>query len=339
MLRQMSHRVRRGWQHRGWRNRLLYPLSLIYAALMSARHCAYKLGIFRRHKLPVPVVVVGNLSVGGTGKTPLVVELVEHFKHRGMKPGVVSRGYRGCSAFWPREVDEGVSAVEVGDEPVLIFRRCRVPVVAAPDRLRGARLLVDKHHCDIIISDDGFQHLALVRDLDIVVIDGERGFGNGWCLPAGPLREPPAALARAGMVVVNGESEGQFVVGEFTMKTHLDHAVQLDNAVTKMRPLSEFAGQTVHALAGVGNPGRFFRQLQTHGIHLIPHEYPDHHAFTPADFAFAADDDHALLMTEKDAVKCQTMMPPAIAARCWVVPLQVTLAPGLLSAVCDRVLS
>ncbi len=334
MLRRLSQHIRRGWQHPGWINRWLYPLSLIYAGLMWLRRRAYQLGICQRHKLPVPLVVVGNISVGGTGKTPLVIELVEHFKSRERKPGVVVRGYRGRSTSWPRLVTEGVSAEQVGDEPVLIFRRCRVPVMAGPDRLRSARLLVgDAHGCDIIISDDGFQHLEMARDLDIVVIDGERRFGNGWCLPAGPLREPLNALARAGIVIVNGEPEA----GELhTMKMHIDHAVPLHGKQT--RALREFAGQPVHAVAGIGNPGRFFRQLQAHGIDLMPHEYPDHHRFTAADFAFAADG-ATVLMTEKDAVKCEALMPAETAARCWVVPLRLALAPALLSEVCDRVWS
>lgn len=335
MLRRLSHMIRRGWRHPRWVNRLLYPLSLGYAGLMSARRRAYGCGLFKRHKLPVPLVVVGNLSVGGAGKTPLVIKLVERFKSRGMNPGVISRGYRGCSPSWPREVVEGVDAEEVGDEPVLIFRRCRVPVVAGPDRLRSARLLLDRHGCDIILSDDGFQHLALARDLDIVVIDGEQPFGNGWCLPAGPLREPPAALARAGIIVVNGEPRPGPGRGEFAMNAYVDRAVRMDGAQT--RGLGEFAGQTVHGVAGIGNPGRFFRQLEAHGIQVVSHEYPDHHRFTPADFAFAANSHLAVLMTEKDAVKCEALtIPPATAGRCWTVPLRVTLPVDLLPAVFDR---
>ena len=334
MLRRMSHLIRRGWRHPGWINRLLYPLSLGYAGLMSVRRRAYARGLFKRHKLPVPLVVVGNLSVGGVGKTPLVIELVAGFKSRGMNPGVISRGYHGRSRRWPREVLAGVDAGEVGDEPVLIFRRCRVPVMAGANRLRSARLLLARHGCDIIISDDGFQHLALARDLDIVVIDGEQPFGNGWCLPAGPLREPPAALARADIIVVNGKPGQEARQGarqeQYAMTVAVDRAVRLDGAQT--RPLSAFAGQTVHGVAGIGNPGRFFRQLAAHGLRVVPHEYPDHHRFTPADFGFA--DDSAVLMTEKDAVKCEALgLPPATADRCWTVPLGVTLAPDLLPAV------
>ena len=327
MLGRLSHIVQRGWRHPGSLNRLLYPLSLLYTGLMSARRRGYELGLLRRRQLPVPVVVVGNISVGGVGKTPLVMALVECLKGRGMNPGVIARGYRGRSGFWPREVAQGVDAGEVGDEPVLIFRRCRVPVAVGPNRLQSARLLLDRHGCDIILSDDGFQHLALARDLDIVVVDGEGRFGNGWCLPAGPLREPPAALARADLIVVNGVA-GE---GEFAMTTHAEHAVSLDGAQT--RALSAFAGQTAHAIAGIGNPGRFFRQLEAHGIRVVPHAHPDHHRFTPTDLGFH--DHELLLMTEKDAVKCEALISPA-AGRCWAVPLGVTLDPGLLPAVLDR---
>ena len=333
MLRPLAELIQRGWQRPGWINRLLYPLSVGYAGVMAVRRQAYRCGILKRHKLPLPLIVVGNISVGGAGKTPLLIELVEHLKSRGMAPGVISRGYRGRSACWPREVDEAATAAEVGDEPVLIFRRCRVPVMVGPDRVRSARLLIDTHRCDIILSDDGFQHLALRRDLDIVVLDGERRFGNGWCLPAGPLREPPGALDRAGIIIANGHSRA----GEFAMDTRIDHAVPLGGGAP--RALREFAGKTVHAVAGIGNPGRFFRQLEAHGITLVAHEYPDHHIFTAADLAFAATErDMAVLMTEKDAVKCETLVTSGKAAgQFWVIPLRVVLEPGLLTAVFDRI--
>ena len=335
MLREVSRQLSNRWQHRGVINLLLYPLSLLYIMIVTARKWAFDLNLLQRHKLPVPVIVIGNLSVGGVGKTPLVIALVEHLTSCGWKPGVIARGYHGTSTHWPREVDEKTPAEEVGDEPKLVFNRCRVAVVADPVRVRGARWLVEKCACDIIVSDDGFQHFALMRDLDIVVVDGERRFANGWCLPAGALREPPSALARAGLVVVHGDATAkQAMDGEYTMHTHIDRARSLDG--TKTRRLAEFAEQHLHAVAGIGNPARFFRQLSAHGIHVTPHEYPDHHGFTAADFAFASDG-AGVLMTEKDAVKCAGFLPQEIASRCWVVAQQVSLADELLREVDRRI--
>lgn len=337
----MRRAIQRGWQQPGWINRLLYPLSLGVAALMTARRLAYRLNLRKRHRLPVPLIVVGNLSVGGTGKTPLVMELVEQLKNRGMNPGVISRGYRpraaAATVAEPRVVREGDTAGLVGDEPLLIFRRCRVPVAVGADRVRSARLLIRAHGCDILLSDDGFQHLALHRDLDIVVVDGERRFGNGWCLPAGPLREPPSALRRADIVVTNvanvaNGTNGTNRAGEFSLITRIDRAIRIGDG--EIRALGEFAGASVHALAAVGNPQRFLAQLRAHGLEVVPHLYPDHHAFTPADLArVLAAGDGAVLMTEKDAVKCA---PLPGADLCWMVPLQVAVGADLMAAVCDR---
>ncbi len=348
----MLSAIQRGWQHPRPLNRLLYPLSLLYASAMQARRQAYRLGVLKSHKLPLPFIVVGNLTVGGVGKTPLLIALVQHLKTRGLAPGVISRGYRGRSAAWPREVTEHVTAAEVGDEPVLIFQRCQVPVVVGPNRMRSARRLLAKHHCDILLSDDGFQHLALQRDMDIVVVDGERRFGNGWCLPAGPLREPRRALQRATLIVVNQQRAQPTRSGEFAMHTSIEWAVRLGDrgdgggggrqTPPQVCKLSDFGGQTVHAVAGLGNPERFFNQLRAHRIQIIAHPYPDHHMFTPADFDFAAAQPNLpVLMTEKDAVKCSPLLASGAltagaAQRYWKVPLQVRLAPELLSAVRAR---
>ncbi|MGR3913753.1 MAG: tetraacyldisaccharide 4'-kinase [Gammaproteobacteria bacterium] len=353
--------LRRGWRRPRWRNRLAYPLSLLYAGLMRARAHAYRCGLLRRHRIAVPVVVVGNLTLGGTGKTPLVIELAHACKARGMKPGVIARGYRAERASGAREITRGMSAFAAGDEPLLIYQKCRVPVAIGRSRAQSAQLLVDKHQCDIIISDDGFQHLALRRDLDIVVIDGERRFGNKWCLPAGPLREPPAALARADFVVVNG-ADADAGAGEIAWEARIEYAVRIgggdggdgggggddndDNGGGggkhaqpggATRALGDFAGMRAHAVAGIGNPGRFFRQLRAHGIDVVQHAFPDHHHFAAADLAFAARGD-TLLLTEKDAVKCAPIIAAGAARGAyWAVPLIAPPPPELLRAVFARI--
>ncbi|MGR3984265.1 MAG: tetraacyldisaccharide 4'-kinase [Gammaproteobacteria bacterium] len=350
----MLRALRRGWRRPRWQNRLAYPLSLLYAGLMRARALAYQCGLLRSYRIAAAVIVVGNLTVGGAGKTPLVIALARACKARGMKPGVIARGYRSRGARGAREVADGMSAREVGDEPLLIHQKCRVPVAVGRSRAQSARLLVDKHHCDIVISDDGFQHLALRRDLDIIVIDGERRFGNNWCLPAGPLREPPAALARADLVVVNGARAG---AGEFALEARIECAVRMDgddaggddtdgdeNAsgragadARRSRALGDFAGMRVHAVAGIGNPGRFFRQLRAHGLEVVPHPFPDHHHFAAADLAFAARGG-TVFLTEKDAVKCAPLIAAGAARGAfWTVPLRITPPPELLRAVFERI--
>ena len=293
----------------------------MYTGLMWCRRRVYDKGLLKQHRIPVPVIVVGNISVGGTGKSPLVIALVEYLRKQGFKPGVIARGYRGSSSFWPRAIVAADTAVEVGDEPLMIFRRCHVPVVVGPDRVRSAQLLVEKFQCNIVVSDDGYQHLALARDIDIVVIDGELGFGNGWCLPSGPLREARSEVARAHIQVVNSPRD---TIGEsaFAMHIEAEAMVRLDHPDTR-RKLSAFAGQTVHAVAGLGNPERFFSTLKRIGLSIIPHVFPDHHIYAPEDFTFAGEQD-VIIMTEKDAVKCTELAP---SSNSWVLPVHARLSP------------
>ncbi|MDD9811042.1 MAG: tetraacyldisaccharide 4'-kinase [Gammaproteobacteria bacterium] len=354
----MRRVVERAWRRRGWLARILYPLSLVYAAGMAARGWAYRAGVFRRYRLPAPLIVVGNLCVGGSGKTPLVMALVDALRARGWRPGVIARGLRAgarAGRDWPREagvdVDAAAAAFEVGDEAALIARRCGVPVFAGPNRRAAAEALLARHRCDILISDDGFQHLQLRRDLDIVVVDARRRFGNGWRLPAGPLRESPAAIRRAALVVVNhsgGDGGGDNDDGDgapiahpnkFRMRVCIDRAVQLVHGGGREKPLREFASrhsQAIHAVAGLGDPSRFFRQLRAHGIDARAHAFPDHHRFTAADFAFAAAAD-TVLMTEKDAVKCEALVAGGeLAGEYWVAPLRVELPAEFIDAVCAK---
>ncbi|MGI9319242.1 MAG: tetraacyldisaccharide 4'-kinase [bacterium] len=312
------HQLQRGWQQPGWINWLALPLSYLYGALMWLRRLCYQSGLATQQHLAVPVIVVGNLTVGGTGKTPLVIELVEYLREKGWTPGVITRGYGGNSSYWPRTLKISDKAEEVGDEPLLIQKRTGGPVVAGPDRVSSARLLVDRLNCDIVISDDGFQHLGLARDLDIVMIDGQRRLGNGWCLPAGPMREFKSVLAEADIKVVN--SAVGPLPGEHAMMIHYGDLYRLNAPETSMA-LSDLRGRRVHAVAGLGNPRRFFDLLQREGLELELHQFSDHHVYTPNDLAFLGGDE-ILIMTEKDAIKCGAI---GISGEIWVLPIRVNL--------------
>lgn len=282
---------------------LLLPISWVFCLLVWARRRAYQWGLIAVQRLPVPVIVVGNITVGGTGKTPLVIRLVEQLRQSGYRPGVVSRGYGGQSETWPQDVFPDSDPMMTGDEPVLIARRTGCPVCVGPDRPEAAKRLVEKSACDVIISDDGMQHYALHRDLEIAVLDGKRRLGNGFCLPAGPLREHRGRLKEAGLVVVNGAHSH----GETSMTLVPGNLVNMADP-EKTRSLDSFSGESVHALAGIGNPSRYFDTLRTAGLHLIEHAFPDHHRFSADELTF--DDQLPVIMTEKDAVKCFSFARP-----------------------------
>jgi tetraacyldisaccharide 4'-kinase len=286
------------------------PLSWLYGAITGLRRALYRAGILRSTRLTVPVIVIGNLSVGGTGKTPLTIALAEGLRERGYTPGVVSRGYGGTQKL-PLLLDASAEPSQVGDEPCLI-RTSGVPVAVGRNRPAAAKLLIDAG-CDIVIADDGLQHYALARDLEICVIDGVRRFGNGRLLPAGPLREPMSRLQKVDYRVCNG---GAVAPGDIAMELHGGMARALVD--DHVQPLADFAGQTVHAIAAIGNPARFFASLRAQGLQVIEHPFPDHHAFVPNDFPF---DGKPVLMTEKDAVKCRTFAQ----AHWWSVPVRAVL--------------
>ena len=292
---------------------------------MWVRSVGYRLGWFTSHTVSVPVIVVGNISVGGTGKSPLVQAIVEHLFHLGWQPGIIARGYGGNSPYWPRIVETNDLAAEVGDEPLMLKKRCGRPIAVGSDRVASAQLLIDQCGCDIIISDDGFQHLRLQRDIDIVVIDGERGLGNGWCLPAGPLREKSAGLQRADMIVINGDGSDRNTGLERLRKLHTmriegDRLMSLGE--DKQIALSALSRKTVHAITGLGNPNRFYQTLREAGLQINCHTFPDHHQFSTNDFEFVKPED-IVVMTEKDAVKCRDLSMPG---QCWVLPVVATLA-------------
>ena len=297
---------------------LLAPLGWVFALFAMLRRAAYRTGMRRSWEVGCPVVVVGNLSVGGTGKTPLVIAIARLLTRRGLRVGVVCRGYRGSASRWPRQVRADSDPNRVGDEAVLLARRTGGPVAAGPNRIAAARILVRRSKCDVILSDDGLQHLRLARDAEIVVVDGVRRHGNGRCLPAGPLREPLGRLASVDLVVVNGDA----TPGELEMQLVPGDVVSLvDPHAT--RPLDSFCGAPVHAVCAIGHAERFFRTLASHGVVPVRHPFPDHHPFSAAEIRF--DDDAPVLMTEKDAVKCERFAD----ARHWYLPVEAVLSSEL----------
>ena len=277
---------------------------------------------------PVPVLVVGNVTVGGTGKTPLVIALARRARERGLTVVVISRGYGGDGGDYPLTVRADDDPARVGDEPLLIARRAEVPVVLDPRRDRALQEAQRRHGADLVISDDGLQHYALPRCAEVAVIDARRGLGNGRCLPAGPLREPADRLDQVDFVIANGGPWPGAVVMHLVPgdPLRLSDGSALDAASFRERHPS------VHAVAGIGNPERFFRTLDLLGLTVTPHAFPDHHAFQPSDLAFG--DDLPVIMTEKDAVKCQGFDDP----RLWTLPVRADLPPATLDAMLDRTL-
>jgi tetraacyldisaccharide 4'-kinase len=323
----MEQRVTKLWYRDTAGPSFLQPLSWLYAAVVWARRKAYSWGLRATYRVDRPVVVVGNLTVGGTGKTPLVTWLARRLAEAGMKVGIVSRGYgSGGAQDTPRQVTEESNWQEVGDEPLLLYRATGCATVVGRDRVAAARVLV-KQGVDVIVADDGLQHLRLARDCEIVVIDGGRGFGNRRLLPAGPLRESVSRLAAADVLVINGLPEhsslrrvGVPVEARAMLMTLMPgEAVRLDGGADP-RPLHDFRGRPVHAVAGIGNPERFFQDLSVRGLSLIEHPFADHHPFAPHDLAF--DDDLPVLMTQKDAVKCIAFAD----SRMWAVPTAATFS-------------
>jgi tetraacyldisaccharide 4'-kinase len=294
----------------------LRPLAAFYATVSRVRRVAYAKRVMRSTRLSCPVIVVGNLTAGGTGKTPLVCWLASQLTERGFRPGVVTRGYGGSSRR-SRLVEHSDKSDVVGDEAILLARRSGVPVAIGRDRPAAAQLLINAG-CNVIVSDDGLQHYALARDCEIIVVDGERRFGNGRLLPAGPLRESPARLRSADAVVFNGgpvQSDGAL-----HMRLLATQAISMKFGSSKL--LREFTGQQAHAIAAIGNPGRFFSMLRAVGVNVVDHPLPDHAPLTLDDISFA--DDLPVLMTEKDAVKCKEIAGP----HHWYVPVNAVFAAG-----------
>ena len=277
----------------------LWPVSAVYRGLARLRRTAYRRGWRPIVEAPVPVIVVGNVSVGGTGKTPFVIWLADQLKQRGRKVGIVTRGYRGKGTEWPRAVAPDSDPEEVGDEPVLLARRTGCPVVAGPDRVACVEALLEDARVDVVLSDDGLQHYRLARAFEIAVVDGARGMGNGLCLPAGPLREPPSRLQEVDAIVVNGAGWGH--AGVFRADAVVTKVYHLKDGAE--RTLESFRDKPVHAVAGIGNPQRFFDLLLDANLDVEAHPLKDHAEITLDQLTF--DEPGAVLITEKDAVKCE----------------------------------
>lgn len=330
----------RMWQKRGFGARLLYPLAIVHRAWRGFDLWRYAAGLARPQGVGVPVVVVGNLYVGGTGKTPLVIEIVRALKARGWQPGIVARGH-GAAVGEPREVDPRGAARDFGDEPLLMANAARVPVAVGRDRVAAAKLLRNLHpRVDVIVTDDGLQHRRLARDVEIAVIH-YRGLGNGWLLPAGPLRDPPERLRDVSAVVFHGDILPVRIYSpHFFMRTQLGTVYALKDPSRRVE-LAELAreqrdkGVRLLAAAGIGMPERFFAMLRAHGLQFDELPLPDHYDYAVNPFADRRFD--CALITEKDAVKCRTNPVLAADGRICVVPLQATVHAALIDLIEQRI--
>ncbi len=327
------------WIHRAWYEDapsgwLLLPLSGLYWLVLYVRDLLRASGVLRTHKAAVPVVIVGNITAGGTGKTPTVLWLVQELRARGFSPGIVSRGYGGSKANSSMRVEPDTDAAVAGDEPVLLAKRGQCPVVVDPDRVRAAQMLVDDG-VDVVVADDGLQHYRLERDYEICVIDGARGLGNRRLLPSGPLRESAQRLESVEQVLVNGElreSECELTTAEqnaISFELIATEACRLNGSLA--RPIGRFAGTTVHAIAAIGNPRRFFDLLRAQDIQVIEHVFPDHAVLTRKDLEFG--DDFEVFMTEKDAVKLDRHAKDKL----WYIPVNLSMDPMLAAPLMEQI--
>jgi tetraacyldisaccharide 4'-kinase len=323
------------WTTLTWWHLLLTPLSWVFQSVISVRKWLYQAGFLKSFRLSVPVIVVGNINVGGTGKTPLVIYLAEQLESMGYKPGIISRGYGG-NAKEVRSVEDDSNAMEVGDEPLLIARRTNCPVYVSQDRLVAAQALLDAHPaCDIIISDDGLQHYRLQRDVEIVVVDGAVGFGNGALFPAGPLRESVARLNTVDAIVVNGLWVNNKRLDDVTLTSVFD--MQLKSTTfynlahtAQVCGVDQLHDKKIVAIAGIGNPTRFFNQLEALGLTFKKQAFPDHYEFQAQDLTNIKAD--VLVMTEKDAVKCQAFSKDNY----WVLPVKAELDEDFLFSILNK---
>lgn len=318
------------WCSRGPKAAALLPVAVCFSLLASLRRAAYRLGLAKTERLPVPVIVVGNITAGGAGKTPLTLYLAQQLAAAGRRPGIVSRGYGGQVGEGVAEVLPESDAADVGDEPLLLRRRAGCPVFVGRRRAEAARALLAAHpECDLILCDDGLQHYALGRDLEIAVLD-RRGVMNGWPLPAGPLREPTSRLGAVDAVVLNGLERSPVAgASAYRMTLNGERFMRFGDSAA-VASAADLAGLRLHAVAGIGEPRRFFDHLSSLGLHFEPHPFPDHHAYRSEDLAYVGD---AILTTEKDAVKFATLSP---ALPVWVLPVEARVEPDLARFVLEK---
>jgi len=309
------------WYRRAWWLWLLRPLELLFRCLVVVRRAAYRVGLLASYTPEKPLVVVGNITVGGTGKTPVVVAMIEYLQSVGLRPGVVSRGYGATATTFPYRVNANSTAEDCGDEPLLIFLRTGCPCVVAPARVEAVRALLEQADVDLILSDDGLQHYALGRHFEIAILDAQRGIGNGFLLPAGPLREPATRLAEVDKVLYRGGENSEHGVAY-----RLDALV---NVVTgEHRDIAPDALQhTVFAVAGIGQPQQFFDGIVNAGFTVEPRVFADHHLYVAEDFFEMQG--KPVLMTEKDAVKCRAFATDNF----WYLKLQAQLPDALLHSI------
>jgi tetraacyldisaccharide 4'-kinase len=323
-----------------WQTRLspaalaLLPLSLLFGLVAGGRRRLFRAGLLASVRLPVPVIVVGNVAAGGSGKTPVVDWLVARLRAAGYQPGIVSRGYGSTLGDGVALVPAGGDPARFGDEPVLLARLTGCPLAIGRDRPAAAQALLAAHpDCDLIVADDGMQHYRLARDLELAVVD-EHVLGNRWLMPAGPLREPLARLAGVALVIAHGPLSSRLrariePVPVFPMRLEGDTLRSLDDPPRSL-PAAAFAGRRVHAVAGIGRPQRFFDQLAAIGLEVVPHPFPDHYRFSAADLAFG--DGAPIVMTSKDAVKCAAFAP----ADCWELPVRAQIGSGAAERILEK---
>ena len=310
-----------------WLNYLLLPLAFVFRGFMFLRsQLQATLYSKKNPRYPIPVVVIGNLTVGGSGKTPLVIAIAQFLQRTGWRPGIISRGYKGKAKSYPCRVNTNSHPREVGDEALLLARQSNCPVVVDPKRNRAVRHLLARSNCNVILSDDGLQHFSLTGNIEIISIDGQRRFGNGFCLPAGPLRESLVRLKTADFIV----AKDKHLSAEFKMELVPAYFYQLTSPHNQQQP-SFFADKRLHAVAGIGHPKQFFDRLKAMGLNVVTHPFPDHHLFKANDFNYGKE--AIILLTEKDAVKCQYLAD----ARIWCLKTSTILDPAFLEALSQKI--